>query len=407
MPGEYDAIIVGAGPAGSATASLLAQAGFNVLLLDRAAFPRDKACGEYTSPETEQVLRRLGALAAIEQVGARRLRSMRVISPGGGSFRMDYSPPGKSGPAALATPRRNLDAALVDHARKCGAEVREKVKVEAVTLREGRASGVIVREHGRLCEQRARLIVGADGVHSVVVRSLGLAAPLRWPQSLGMAAHYKGYNGLDDWGEMHVSSRGYAGLAPQSGGLLNVGLVTPMRLVRRDHTNGIGASASARFEAFALSFPGVERILQGAERVTSVRGVGPIGARVSRTSGPGYLLVGDAAGFFDPFTGEGVYKALRGAELAAQVAADALDRDDLSTQSLSRYSRSRKREFEAKDAVCRLIQLFVAFPPAMNYVVSRLAARAAPRDVLCGVLGDFVDAHVALSPLYLWSLLRP
>ena len=400
----YDAIIVGAGPAGSALATHLARRGFDVLLLDRAAFPRDKACGEYTSPETEKVLTRLGAFDAIMRAGARRVPSMRIISPGGRTFSMEYSAPGQTdGPHVLATQRRVFDAALVEHAVGAGARLLQKAKVEAVLMRNGKADGVVVRAGGRTFEECGRLIVGADGVHSAVVRSLGLGAPLRWPQNLGLVAHYRGYRGLDTWGEMHVSASGYAGLAPLSGGLVNVGLVMPMK-GGKDSSRG---SAAARFEAFAHSFPGVERVLRGADRVTSVRGVGPIGARVRRTSGPGYLLVGDAAGFFDPFTGEGVYKALRGAELAAEVASDALQRDDLSAKVLARYSLLRSREFAAKELVCRLVQLFVGLPPAMDYVTARLSKRDRPRIVLTGVLGDFSDARKALSPLYLWSLLRP
>src|SRR5205823_4086566 len=121
----------------------------------------------------------------------------------------------------------------------------------------------------------------------------------------------------------------------------------------------------------------------------------------------GYMLVGDAAGFFDPFTGEGVYKALRGAELVAQVADDALAQNDLSARSLARYSHLRRREFTAKDLFCRFVQTFVWLPPMMDYVVSRIARRADVRNLLAEVLGDYGDARAALSPLFMWSLLRP
>jgi flavin-dependent dehydrogenase len=119
------------------------------------------------------------------------------------------------------------------------------------------------------------------------------------------------------------------------------------------------------------------------------------------------MLVGDAAGFFDPFTGEGVYKALRGAELASEVGADALSRNDLSARSLRRYSTWRRAEFAPKEMLCRLVQLFVGLPPAMDYVAGRLATRPDTRRILTEVLGDYADARVALSPRYFWSLLRP
>jgi flavin-dependent dehydrogenase len=293
---------------------------------------------------------------------------------------------------------------LLANASACGARVWERVKVEALTIRDGRPGGLILRERdGSVKEVRARMIVGADGVHSAVVRSLGLSAPLRWPQNLGLVAHYGGYQGLEAHGEMHVSPHGYAGLAPLAGGLLNVGLVMPLK---RAKVSG-HLPAAERFERFAGSFPGVAAILRGARRVSSIRGVGPIGARVRRTSGAGYLLVGDAAGFFDPFTGEGVHRALRGAELAAEVAVDALERDDLTAASLAHYSRLRHTEFASKEWVCRLVQLFVGLPSAMDYVAARLAARTWPRQVLTGVLGDYADPRLALSPTYLWSVLRP
>jgi flavin-dependent dehydrogenase len=207
---------------------------------------------------------------------------------------------------------------------------------------------------------------------------------------------------MGDSAEMHVGARGYVGLNPIGGGRTNVALVLPA--VR-------AASARGRLEPFFLEtlreFPGVYQRVSSGRLVRKVLATGPFAVWSSRVVTDGAALVGDAADFFDPFTGEGVYKALRGAELAAQVASAALERDDLSARSLARYSALRRREFTAKDLVCRMVQLFVTFPSATDYVVPRIARRPRVRSIMTGVLGDFADARAALSPLYLWSLLRP
>ncbi|MGI8588977.1 MAG: NAD(P)/FAD-dependent oxidoreductase [Chloroflexia bacterium] len=398
---RYDAIIVGAGPAGSMTAGLLARAGARVALLDKTAFPRDKACGEYTSPQTATLLERCGALAFVERARPRRLPEMRVYAPSGAVFCMDYAAAG--GGCVLATPRLRLDAALVEYAVAAGADLRERARVVDVIRDSGQAVGVRTRQGaGAEMEIRAPLVVGADGTHSVVARALGLVRPLRWPRSLGMVAHYEGLRGCDAWGEMHVASHGYCGLAPLTDGQVNVGIVVdlPERGAER-------LPAEARFEAALRGFPTLAESVAGAHRVSEVRGVGPVGVSASRACGPGFLLVGDAAGFFDPFTGEGVYKALRGAELAVPVMLAALERGDFSARALAPYGAARRREFLAKDLVCRLVQGFVQMRGGMDYVAPRLAARPGRLAVMSGVLGDFTDARAALTPGYLWGLLRP
>ena len=123
-----------------------------------------------------------------------------------------------------------------------------------------------------------------------------------------------------------------------------------------------------------------------------------------RLAGPGYLLVGDAAGFLDPFTGEGVYRALRGAELAVDALDDAM-RAGITT--VKGYERARRLEFGAKERVCQLVQLFLRSEPLFNTVVSHLGARPPLARRLAGVLGDYAPAAPLLGPSFLWSLLRP
>ena len=401
MSEQFDAIIVGAGPAGAATAAGLARGGARVLLLDKAHFPREKACGEYTSPETGHVLDRLGALAWVErEARPRHVRAMQLFGPGGVGALLDYHGAGGVGDV-LATPRVRLDAALAGYAVQCGVTLREGVRVGTVLVEGGQVVGVVARTPGGNDETlRARLVVGADGGHSAVVRSLGLARPVLWPRKLGLVARYEGVHLPTDAGEMHTAAHGYVGLAPLSDGQVNVGYVT--RLNAPD-----GLSKEERFTQGLAGFPLLAARLAGATRVTPIRGMGPIAVGVRRVAGAGYLLVGDAAGFFDPFTGEGVYKALRGAEMAVAVALPALAAGDLSAASLARYRHLRRQAFFAKDLVCRIVQVFVGQPALMDYVVARLARRAPQRAVLAGVLGDFADARTALAPSYLWGLLRP
>ncbi len=400
MVGYYDVIIAGAGPAGAGLAGQLARAGVRVALLDKAAFPRDKACGEYTSPQTAAVLARIGALPYVERARPRRVPEMRVIAANGTGFAMDYA---AQGGAVLATPRLRLDAALVEYATAGGATLHERTRVVDV-LRDGAQTvGVRVRQGvGAEQEWRAPLIVGADGSHSAVARALGVTHPLRWPQRLGMVAHYTGVQGCDGWGEMHVAAHGYCGLAPLTDGLVNVGIV-----VRLPDPAAPRLASEARFAAALRAFPTLTATLATAERVTAVRGVGPVGVGARQPCGPGWLLVGDAAGFFDPFTGEGVYKALHGAELAAPVVLAALATGDYSTRALQPYRMARRRAFFAKDLVCRVVQGFVQVPAGLNYLAPRLARRPGQLAIMSGVLGDFMDARRALSPLYLAALLRP
>jgi flavin-dependent dehydrogenase len=244
---------------------------------------------------------------------------------------------------------------------------------------------------GRGQHVRARLVVGADGVHSVVVRALGLRKPVRWPRRLGLVTHLRGVLWPEDHGQMHVGPRGYVGVAPLGQDLVTVGLVMPMPGGR------LGAPDTALEAALAAV----------GQRACGVQGVGPLAHAVRSCGGHGYLLVGDAAGFFDPFTGEGIYRALRGAEIAAQAADRALRAGAEVVSVVREYDRARRAAFRAKERLTALIQVFVQAPSLMNYAVERLSRRPRHAARLGNVLGDLEPAGSALRPGSLWALLRP
>lgn len=400
-PSDYEAIVVGAGPGGSATAALLADAGHRVLVLDKAGFPRHKACSEYVNPEGARLLRDLEVEEEALALGAHRMAAMLIHTPGGGRFLADFAE-AEVGRAALGLSRHKLDHLLLRRATAAGAEVMERAHVRDVLVERGSVVGVAATIDGARAELRAPLVVGADGHHSVVSRALGLDAAPPWPRKTGLVAHYRGVTGLDAWGEMHVGRHGYAGLAPLEDGLTNVAFVADAAVV-----SGRDGPLERFFEGGLARLPAVATKLAGAERVGGIRGVGPMARRARRTAGDGFLLVGDAASFLDPFTGEGIYEALRAAHLAAPVASAALRAGDVSAATLTPYRAARRRAFFAKRQVCWLVQGFVHAPALLDYAAARLDRRPALGRTLAGVLGDFRPAQQALSPVFLARLLRP
>ena len=262
--------------------------------------------------------------------------------------------------------------------------------------------GVAATVDGQRLLVRAPLTIGADGRYGAVSRSLRLDVPLAWPRRTGLVAHYRGVTGLDGRGEMHVARHGYAGLAPLEDGLTNVAFVASSAAVASR-----GGSLETFFGEGLAGIPAVAAKLAGAERVGGIRGVGPMARRARRVAGDGFLLVGDAAGFLDPFTGDGIHEALRGAALAAPVADAALRAGDVSARALAPYRAARRHAFWAKRQVCWLVQGFIATPALMDYVTTRLGHRPDLAATLAGVLGDLSPAQDALSPRFLARLLRP
>lgn len=405
MP-DAGVIVVGGGPAGSSTAFFLAKMGVEVLLLDKASFPRDKACSEYLSPQASRILQRMRALDLVEGSGAAQLAGMRVHAPNGSTIHGEFNGRHRFRgyrDRGLAVRRTILDSILLDRARCAGAHVEEGRRVVDVARDDtGRVVGVITSNGSTQQELRATFVIGADGLRSVVGRRLGLIRRAGWPRRIALVAHYRGVNGVPDFGEMYVDPNGYCGIAPVGNGLFNVAVVVPVSKAAE-----VAVDRTEFVESWIAERPQLARLFAEAEREGPVRATGPFATAARRGWARGAALVGDAADFFDPFTGEGIYSALRGGEMLAAYVTEAMNArtDEARDSGLKQYEKARRAEFSGKWTVEKLIGAAVAFPALINRAATVLSARRDMADLLVGVVGDFVPPREVLRPGYLLPLL--
>jgi menaquinone-9 beta-reductase len=381
-------LVAGCGPAGSASAALLAQAGYSVLGLDRATFPRDKPCAEYMSPEAVRILARFGLVELLEGAGAAPLEGMKVTAVHGatahGVFALARHRPFRA--TGLSISRRILDQSLVQMARGCGAVIAEGIVVEELLYDRGAITGAVVRDRaGRREAIRARLTIGADGLRSVVARRLGRRTHGR-PRRIAFVAHVSGVTGMGDSAELHFGRGGYIGLNRIGPDLVNVALV-----VSADRATSAKGRAGEFFVENLAEFPAVSARVLAGQIARPVLVTGPFAAWSGQVTAPGALLVGDAADFFDPVTGDGILSALKGAELVAETMIPALQQPGLVTGAWLRSYRQRRREiFTGKWIMERVTRYLMASPSFFDRSVARLGRYQDMAHAAIGVAGGFV-----------------
>ena len=347
MPHVRDLAVVGGGPAGLAVAIAAAGRGLDVLVLERGALPADKACGEGLLPAGVRALEALGARALLDPGAFAPVRAIRWID-GGLSAEARLPSPG-----GLGIRRTALSAALLARARGAGVEVRESV---AVRRHARRASHVEVEGDG--VAVRARLLVAADGLASAIRRREGLELPAGAARRFGLRRHFA----LAPWTdavEVHFGGGVEAYVTPA--GPCRVGVAFLCE-----------ASARASYTALLARFPALGARVDGAPYDSGPAGDGPL-ARAARARVLDRLvLVGDAAGYVDAITGEGLSLALEGACALAPVLQDALAAG-AARGAFAGWERGEARRYARYAATARLVLGLARRPAARRASLGFLA----------------------------------
>ena len=339
---EPDVIVVGGGPAGATTATLVAQQGYSVRLLEREHFPRYHV-GESLIPETFWVLDRLGILPKLRDSRFVKKHSVQFVTEQGRLsapfYFSDHKPHESS--QTWQVLRQDFDQLMLDHARESGVDVREGVRVLEVIFEGSRAVGVrTVDDAGLQQEMRARVVVDAAGQSGIILDRLGLR---EWDPVLKKAAiwtYWKGAHrdpGRDEGATLVMQTEGKKGwfwYIPLHDDVVSVGVVAPY-----DHLfTGRPSKDLERvyFEEVARC-PGVQPRIATAERVGPFRAAKEYSYRSREVAGDGWVLVGDAFGFLDPLYSSGILLALKSGACAADAISEGLARNDTSAAQLGKW----------------------------------------------------------------------
>lgn len=357
---QADVVVVGGRCAGAATARLLADAGHDVLVVDRASFPSDTVSTHVLARSGMVQLDRWGLLGALHHSGAPRITTVEIDT---GDDVIVRTIKDRHGVDHLLAPRRIvLDGILQDAARRSGARIETGVFVDGV-LRDagGRVVGLRAHDARGGIRVHARHVVGADGLGSRVARAVG--APLTLERPTSGAALYAYFAG--DWSgiEYYVGDHALAGIFPTHGGEACVWICTPEEVARR-HQRGSERDAVLA-GLFAELTPGFAARVRGFEQTTPVRGMLRMPNHLRQAAGPGWSLVGDAGYHRDAITGFGISDAFRDAELLAAALDEALRDPAAETAALTAYGLTRDRMARPVfDITCEL----VTFPGTERFV---------------------------------------
>ncbi len=401
----YDLIIVGAGPAGSSAVLYAFRHGLSTLLLDKESFPRDKVCGDALSGKSVTALRELNLLDEVQRLPGAHIQSIVFSSPNHQSFRIDLRNTSlKDIPKGFVIRRKIYDAFMFGQAKKIATKTIENFAVNDLLIENNMVCGV----HGKDIDGnervfRGKIVLGADGFKSVVSRKAGLYDhdPSHWVVAL--RCYYKNVKDLTDQIELHYVDEiipGYFWIFPLEDGYANIGIGMLHKYIKRQKIDINKALTDT------INSPYFKDRFQEAEPMEKPAGWNlPVGSKRRKSHGNGFMLLGDAAGLIDPFTGEGIGNALYSAKYAVETARQAIDTGDLSEAFLSKYEDKLWKVIGNELKVSTKLQKIGRYRFLLNLVINKAARSAEVSNIIAGMLANEVPRKRLANPLFYLRIL--
>ncbi len=398
----YDAIIVGAGPAGSTCALYAARAGLNVLLLDKSQFPRDKICGDAISGKSVNYLEELGLIDKLQLSPQVAVEAILFSAPNGTKITVPFLPRDNTAiPPGFACRRLVFDDILFQQAKKEVTTI-EKFKVTNL-IKKGEAVAGISGINSAGVEQclSAKVIVGADGYNSIISRKTGFYEHASQHWVVATRAYYRGVSQMTNAIEIHFVKDvlpGYFWIFPLDDGMVNVGIGMLHHELKKQSISLRQAHLAA------IESPYFRERFKNAVLLGNISGWNlPVGSMKRRVCGDGFLLLGDAAGLIDPFSGEGIGNAMCSGKIAAEVLVHTCRGNDFSAARLRQYERKLWSELGAELKTSTMLQKLGKYQPLLNLVVGKAAKDKQVRTLISEMMAGVTTRNVLLNP---WTYLR-